>query len=213
MIPCRLVTLGTCVIAVAATVAATSCGGSAVRRGSIESAAEAVSGDAVYVADDSGVVHAVDRTGKETWSYALGDVLKRSAPGASHDLVISELSEAPGGLLVVLCYSASGATEGTIYLAAVGSDGSERWHRTIESPTSAARPVAIGDGIYVAGRDGAIRAYSIVDGHDLWTFAVSGAALGSPHVGSGGTIYVRGPRGRVHAIDPAGHELWVFDPH
>jgi outer membrane protein assembly factor BamB len=106
----------------------------------------------------------------------------------------------------------SGTSSGTTYLAVVTQSGAGVWHRAIDQATSAARPIAVGRDVYVAGLDGSLRAYALGDGHDLWRYAVSGAELGSPRVGGDGTIFVRGARGRVHALSPEGTERWAFDP-
>jgi outer membrane protein assembly factor BamB len=181
------------------------------RTAPIEAAPPAAHGDVVYVGDERGRIHAV-AAGAERWAFDFGGELERESPGATRDAAIAEIATAEDGSVVALVRSETGATRGAVYLVAVSPDGVERWHRSVDPPSGSARPLAVGRDVYVAQADGSLHAYALADGSDRWSYVASGASLGSPHVGGDGTIYVRGPRGRVHAVSPDGAELWVYTP-
>lgn len=184
----------------------------AVRRGSLAPAPHAAQGDSVFVADDRGRIHALSSDGAERWIYEFATELEREHPTATSDLAAVEIASAEDGSIAVLLESQTGSTAGQVFLVRVDADGRALWHRTVDPPSPSARPCAVGRAVYVAMLDGSLRAFALDDGRDLWTFTISGAALGSPRIGGDGTIYVRGASGRLHAVSPDGKELWVFAP-
>ncbi|MCW6006151.1 PQQ-binding-like beta-propeller repeat protein [Micromonospora sp. CPCC 205371] len=154
--------------------------------GSPASGRPAVAGDAVYVGDQGGKVHAIDRaTGEDRWRYGAGAPVNAS-PQVRDGVV----------------YIAS--RDGMLH--AIGAaDGVRRW-RVRAGSGSTSSPVVTGDTIYVGGTDG-LSAFQL-SGQQRWQFRDGGAITTTPAV-SGDTVFASGGNGRVYAVSAgSGSRRW-----
>lgn len=163
----------------------------------------------IYLAEEGGRVRALRPDGSEQWSYSLGEDLERLTHEPSRDIRIDYLAARSGGKVFGLAMRLSGRQNGVSILFAL--DGNRLiWQRDVPYPAQTSAPIGIGrDAVYEAGEDGVLYAYARDDGHALWQYRVSEAAIGSPTVGGDGTIYVTGPRQNLHAVAPDGTQRWV----
>jgi outer membrane protein assembly factor BamB len=162
----------------------------------------------IYVTEQSGAILAIRSDGTEQWRYKLADDLKAAGETDSTDFRIDSLAARSGGLLIAIATSISGAHAGQAILFALNAN-QLLWHRVVPQPEPGVSPLAVGsDAVYEAGDDGVLYAFSRSDGRPLWKFQVSQGTLGSPLLGSDGTVYVVGPGHKLHAIGPDGAERW-----
>jgi outer membrane protein assembly factor BamB len=163
----------------------------------------------IYLAEEGGRVRALRPDGSEQWSYSLADDLERLTRQPSHDIRIEYLAARSGGKLFGLATRLAGRQAGASILFALDA-GRLLWQREVPFPVQGVAPIAVGQGaVYEASDDGTLYAYARDDGHELWRYRVSEAAIGSPTVGGDGTVYVTGPRQNLHAVSPDGHQRWV----
>ena len=190
---------------------ATSCGAPRARGPLLSAPPSAAADNDIYVADAMGRIRALRPDGTEQWSHSLADDVARVDNGASHDLRIDYLAARSGGKLFGLATLMSGNRAGQTILFAL--DGNRLlWQREIPATGQGIVPIAIGhDALYEAGDDGKLYAFARDDGHTLWQYHVSEGSLGSPTVGTDGTIYITGPRLNLHAIAPDGSQRWVVE--
>jgi molecular chaperone DnaK len=155
--------------------------------GSPVSGRPAVAGDAVYVGDGGGKVHAIDRaTGKDRWRYDAGAPVN-AAPQVRDGVV----------------YIAS--KDGMVH-AISAADGARRW-RVRAGSGSTSSPVITNDALYVGGDDG-LYAFRL-DGQPRWRFRDGGAIATTP-AASGDTVYASGGDGRVFAVNAgSGNRRWA----
>lgn len=187
------------------------CGQHARRDPLVTAPPSAAADNDIYVADGAGRIRALRTDGTEQWSYSLADDLSRLEQGTAHDVRVNYLTARSGGKLFCLATLASGSRSGETILFALDKNHL-LWQRTVPTPVQAVAPLAVGqDSIYEAGADGVLNAFARGDGHPLWQYRVSDAALGSPTVGADGTVYVTGPRRNLHAIAPDGSQRWVVE--
>jgi len=172
-------------------------------------APSAAAGNDIYVADQFGNIRALRSDGSEQWSISLPDeVLKRDST-ASHDLRIDLLAAQSGGKIFGLATQLTGRDAGSTILFALEANRL-LWHIVTPYPDQGGNPLAIGsNAVYVAAQDGALYAFARADGKQMWKYQVSQGPLGSPTVGTDGTIYVTGPNSNLHAITPEGKQRWV----
>jgi outer membrane protein assembly factor BamB/actin-like ATPase involved in cell morphogenesis len=154
--------------------------------GSPASGRPAVAGDTVYVGDQGGKVHAIDRaTGRDRWRYDAGSPVNASPQ--VRDGVVYIASQ--DGML-----HAIGAT-----------DGARRW-RVPAGSGSTSSPVVTADAVYVGGADG-LYAFRL-SGQQRWRFSEGGAVTTTPAV-SGDTVFASGGNGRAYAVDAgSGSRRW-----
>ncbi|MCX4692705.1 PQQ-binding-like beta-propeller repeat protein [Streptomyces sp. NBC_01408] len=141
----------------------------------------------VYVWQDARLRALDARTGRESWSYPVGDA-------ASCGNVPVRVTSAPDGNVYVCA--------GTRVLSVDRASGRVRWH--FEAPTVFLAPPAFapgaavtGGGVYLADHLGTVYALDAATGNDRWRIATETRAStdpvivanGSVHLGSGSALY------------------------
>ena len=141
----------------------------------------------VYVADESGMLHAIDADdGFSGWRRSVTSSVE-SAPVVTDDAVYAV------------------GTRGRV--RAFGRDGDELWSEELLERTSGP-PAVDGDRVYVGTEEG-VRALRTSSGWTDWTFEADGEAT-PPSLG-GGTVYV-GVGGTLYALDAeTGEKEWKQD--
>ncbi|MFF3765817.1 PQQ-binding-like beta-propeller repeat protein [Streptomyces sp. NPDC001922] len=147
----------------------------------------AVQDGVVYVWSDGRLRALEARTGRERWSYPVGDA---AACGG----VPVRLLPAPDGAVYVCA--------GTRVLALDVARGEVRWRfeapaAFLSAPAFAPGPAVTGGGVYVADYLGTVYALDAADGRERWRIATEArqstepvlVAAGSVHVGSGSALY------------------------
>ncbi|MER5889559.1 PQQ-binding-like beta-propeller repeat protein [Streptomyces sp. NPDC001941] len=150
-------------------------------------AGPAVHGDAVYVWQDARLRALEARTGRERWSYPIGDA-------ASCGGVPVRLTPAEDGCVYV--------SAGTRVLSLETRSGRVRWHFEAPAvftspPAFAPGPAVTGGGVYLADYLGTVYALDAATGKDRWRIATESrqstepvlVADGNVHVGSGHALY------------------------
>lgn len=141
----------------------------------------------VYVWQDARL-RAVDaRTGRESWSYPVGDA-------ASCGNVPVRVTPAADGNVYV--------SAGTRVLSVDRASGRVRWHFEapavfLAAPAFAPGPAVTGGGVYLADHLGTVYALDAVTGKDRWRIATEPRASADPvlvangnvHLGSGSALY------------------------
>jgi outer membrane protein assembly factor BamB len=165
----------------------------------------------IYMADAEGRIRSLRPDGTEQWICSLPDEIARSGAASSHDLRIDYLAARSGGKLFGLAVDLSGGNAGRTILFAL--DGNHLlWQISAPFPEQNRSPMAVGSAaVYEAGNDGILYAFARTDGRQLWSYQVSQGTLGSPTVGTDGTVYVTGPRHNLHAVSPDGVQRWAFE--
>lgn len=181
--------------------------------------APALAGDRIFFASRSGAVRALDLgSGRVLWKRSLGETLNTSVLVVkSHILVgtmggrLHRLDAATG--VVAGTLETGGPALGTLVeaggcivslsapatVACVAPDlGRVRWRQTAPEEISSFRPLVLGSLVIVGGNDGAVIAYRLEDGTEIWRRHVRGAARGLG--ASAGVLYVGTLRGTVSAI-------------
>jgi outer membrane protein assembly factor BamB len=92
----------------------------------------------------------------------------------------------------------------------VATEAALRWKHTPANSSTSTAPVAVGDFVFVAGSDGAVRAFSAADGKIRWT-AYTGGPIRVPPAIADGRALVGSGDGRIYAFEAAtGRPLWRF---
>jgi outer membrane protein assembly factor BamB len=159
----------------------------------------------LYVANEQGVVHAIDRGGKLRWTFDTGKAIR-----AQPRLI--------GGRLYV--HSDSG------YLHALEPDGTEAWRARVgmdlpeRLPTQAqgtrwdrygSSVVADGARLYVASRDRHLYALDATSGRELWRVAAGDIMTATPAL-QGDLVIFADYAGKVQAVAARdGSPRWSFD--
>ncbi|OKI48731.1 serine/threonine protein kinase [Streptomyces sp. TSRI0281] len=150
-------------------------------------AGPAIHDGTVYLWQDARL-RAVDaRTGRERWSYPIGDA-------ASCGGVPVRVTPAPDGYVYVAA--------GTRVLAVDAASGRVSWHFEspavfLSPPAFAPGPAVTGGGVYLADYLGTVYALDASTGKDRWRIATEArqsiepvlVAAGNVHVGSGSALY------------------------
>lgn len=165
----------------------------------------------IYVSDARGRIRALRPDGTEQWTFSLTEALARLDASMTPDLRVDFLVARSGGKLFGLATEETGRRAGYMILFAL--DGARLlWKTDVPYPEQNGAPIAVGQiGVYEAGNDGVLYAYSREDGRQLWKYQVSRGTLGPPTVGADGTIYVTGAHHNLHAVTPDGAERWVAE--
>lgn len=155
-------------------------------------ASVAIVGDAVYIPDLKGTLHAVNLSdGKRKWAYTAGDGLATSPLIVGDNVLLGDLAG------VFHCVGAA--------------DGRKRW--TFDAGGQSIHSSANGDGSRVVfGTDGAdIYCLSIADGTKIWEQKTGDRVNGAPGIGWG-AAFVSGCDARLRAIDlKDGKERYAAD--
>lgn len=189
--------------------ALTACGAQRSSRPLLSVAPSAAAGNDVYLADQSGRIRAFRSDGSEQWNLSLADEILKRDNTVSHDLRIDTLSARSTGKIFGLVTELSGRNAGRTLLFALDQN-QLLWHAEVPYPEQNGSPLAIApNAVYEAAQDGALYAFARADGKQVWKYQVGQGRLGSPTVGTDGTIYVTGPNYNLHAVAPDGQQRWV----
>ena len=187
----------------------TSCGSQRSNRPLLSVAPSAAADNDVYLADQFGTIRAFRSDGSEQWNLSLPDELVKRDNTISHDLRIETLSARSAGKIFGLATQLSGRNAGGTLLFALDQN-QLLWYAATAYPEPNGSPLTIGpSAIYEAAQDGALYAYARTDGKQIWKYQVGQGSVGSPTVGTDGTIYVTGPNYNMHAVSPDGKQRWV----
>ncbi|MFK7745457.1 MAG: PQQ-binding-like beta-propeller repeat protein [Roseobacter sp.] len=152
-------------------------------------AAPVISGDTVYLGNQSGRVVALNLgSGARVWTAregASGNIV----PAGDSVFLISDLNE-------LLRLDAT--TGERIWGVALPKFVSKRPTRRA-AVVAHHGPVLAGGRIYVASDDGALRSFDPVDGAQLGSVEIAGGATSNPVV-AGGVLYVVSSKGKLHAF-------------
>ncbi|MBS1795524.1 MAG: PQQ-like beta-propeller repeat protein [Acidobacteria bacterium] len=166
--------------------------------------------DLVYFADNTGRINAVQNDGKLAWRYSLADDLAGRQNSEVAEVRIERLFARSGKKLYGLARITTGLSQGKIILFALDAEKLV-WFEEIPAPEPNGSPLIIGDdGLYLAGNDGKLYAFSKTTGKILWENQVSSGRLGAPTLGADGIIYVTGLGHHLHAINADGTERWAI---
>ncbi|HEB67550.1 MAG TPA: hypothetical protein ENI93_06350, partial [Gammaproteobacteria bacterium] len=146
-----------------------------------------LSSGVVVVGTADGVVHALDGSGTELWSFAAMGAIRGSAAAGADDTIYV------------------GSDDGRLY--ALRPDGTLAWSFTVGAVISTS-PVIGGDGtVYVAAEDGFLYAVDAT-GVMRWSFQTGGAIRANPLIGSDNALYFGSDDGYVYAVQPDGSQAW-----
>ncbi|MBL9186968.1 MAG: PQQ-binding-like beta-propeller repeat protein [Opitutaceae bacterium] len=189
----------------------------------------------IYVADDFGLVHAINRDGTRRWrSFAVSGYVEGGAIAVGPDgtLYVGDdfgflyaLNPANGARKWsfdtgdYVWAAPAIAADGTIYvksdngkLIALDPDGKQKWIFAAPGDTYTAPVIAADGTIYIVSGDAAaLYAVNPADGSPKWNFPLGATAYATPALGADGTIYLGNFDGRFFAIRPDGTERWQFD--
>ncbi|MEV0905760.1 serine/threonine-protein kinase [Streptomyces hokutonensis] len=154
----------------------------------------------VYVWQDARLRALDARTGKERWSYPIGDA-------ASCGGVPVRVTAAPDGQVYVAA--------GTRVLSVEVASGRVRWHFEAPAvflcaPTFAAGPAVTGGGIYLADYLGTVYALDAADGRDRWRIATEPRASIEPVLVAAGHVHVGSGKGLYTLDAVTGTPKWRF---
>jgi len=155
----------------------------------------AIDGGALYVLDDNGVLHAIDKvSGHVRWERKAGG-LAAATPAVGDGNVYAVALNGLGG---------SGSGRVASYRA---RDGHQWWAKRLPSRAESS-PLLRHGVLYFGSEDGTVYALRARDGRTLWTYHASGAVKGGPAY-AGGNLYFGDYGGKVHAVRASdGHEVW-----
>lgn len=134
------------------------------------------------------IVWALDRDGRELWSYrgAAGQYVEGGAIG--------------GGLFII------GNSDGNIYALDL-ANGQLRW-KYVTGHRVWATPLIESDRVYIGSMDCTFYALDLANGDELWHFDAPGAFAGTP-AKIDGTLYVGTFANNFYAIDAeSGQQVW-----
>jgi outer membrane protein assembly factor BamB len=164
----------------------------------------AVFGDRLYVPDDSGALHCLDRSGSTRWTASRsglldellggGDPIRAAVPAVDSDRVYAAFSSGDDGRSVVVAYDHSGL---------------RKWRLELQSGTGydvGPRGVALAEGTLYLSHGGTVAAVDTEAGELDWEF-VTGYYSAGPPATDGQRVYVAAKN--LYALDPGdGTELW-----
>lgn len=155
----------------------------------------AIDGGSLYVLDDNGVLHAIDKvSGHVRWERKAGG-LAAASPAVGDGNVYAVALNGLGG---------SGSGRVASYRA---RDGHQWWAKQLPSRAESS-PLLRRGVLYFGSEDGTVYALRARDGRTLWTYHASGAVKGGPAY-AGGNLYFGDYGGKVHAVRASdGHEVW-----
>ncbi|MFI4876513.1 MAG: PQQ-binding-like beta-propeller repeat protein [Blastopirellula sp. JB062] len=85
------------------------------------------------------------------------------------------------------------------------------WKRSIDNGAFEGTPAVVDDIVYIGDLDGAIYAFSLTDGQEIWKKTIDTGFYGSPAVRDG-KLYLGDIDGFVHCLDAkSGKILWQFE--
>ncbi|MGW3031060.1 outer membrane protein assembly factor BamB family protein [Streptomyces sp. NPDC001178] len=153
-----------------------------------------------YVWQDARLRALDARTGKERWSYPIGDA-------ASCGGVPVRVTHAPDGYVYV--------SAGTRVLAVDVASGHVRWHFEAPAvflcpPTFAPGPAVTGGGIYLVDYLGTVYALDATDGRDRWRIATESRASIDPVLVAAGHVHVGSGKGLYTLDAVTGTPKWRF---
>ncbi|MFI7403506.1 PQQ-binding-like beta-propeller repeat protein [Streptomyces sp. NPDC049541] len=154
----------------------------------------------VYVWQDARLRALDARTGKERWSYPIGDA-------ASCGGVPVRVTPAPDGYVYV--------SAGTRVLAVDVASGHVKWHFEAPAvflcpPTFAPGPAVTGGGIYLVDYLGTVYALDAADGRDRWRIATESRASIDPVLVAAGHVHVGSGKGLYTLDAVTGTPKWRF---
>ncbi|MGW2568532.1 outer membrane protein assembly factor BamB family protein [Streptomyces sp. NPDC001537] len=154
----------------------------------------------VYVWQDARLRALDARTGKERWSYPIGDA-------ASCGGVPVRVTPAPDGYVYV--------SAGTRVLAVDVASGQVKWHFEAPAvflcpPTFAPGPAVTGGGIYLVDYLGTVYALDAADGRDRWRIATESRASIDPVLVAAGHVHVGSGKGLYTLDAVTGTPKWRF---
>jgi outer membrane protein assembly factor BamB/tRNA A-37 threonylcarbamoyl transferase component Bud32 len=163
-------------------------------------AGPAVHEGTVYVWQDARLRALDARTGKERWSYPIGDA-------ASCGGVPVRVTHAPDGYVYV--------SAGTRVLAIDVASGHVKWHFEAPAvflcpPTFAPGPAVTGGGIYLVDYLGTVYALDATDGRDRWRIATESRASIDPVLVAAGHVHVGSGKGLYTLDAVTGTPKWRF---
>ncbi|MCD9880507.1 outer membrane protein assembly factor BamB family protein [Streptomyces guryensis] len=163
-------------------------------------AGPAVHEGTVYVWQDARLRALDARTGKERWSYPIGDA-------ASCGGVPVRVTHAPDGYVYV--------SAGTRVLAIDVASGHVKWHFEAPAvflcpPTFAPGPAVTGGGIYLVDYLGTVYALDAADGRDRWRIATESRASIDPVLVAAGHVHVGSGKGLYTLDAVTGTPKWRF---
>ncbi|MFI1013480.1 PQQ-binding-like beta-propeller repeat protein [Streptomyces sp. NPDC020965] len=163
-------------------------------------AGPAVFDDTVYVWQDARLRALEARTGRERWSYPVGDA-------ASCGGVPVRVRPASDGYVYV--------SAGTRVLAVDIASGRVRWHFEapavfLSPPAFAPGPAVTGGGVYLADYLGTVYALDATTGNDRWRIATEARQSIEPVLVTGGSVHV-GSGSALYTLDAVtGTPMWRF---
>ncbi|MFE9766125.1 PQQ-binding-like beta-propeller repeat protein [Streptomyces sp. NPDC005808] len=163
-------------------------------------AGPAVHDGTVYVWQDARLRALEARTGKERWSYPIGDA-------ASCGGVPVRITQGPDGYVYI--------SAGTRVLAVDVANGHVRWHFEAPAvflcpPTFVPGPAVTGGGVYLADYLGTVYALDAADGRDRWRIATESRASIEPVLVAAGHVHVGSGKGLYTLDAVTGTPKWRF---
>ncbi len=156
----------------------------------------AIGNGLVVVGDTDGVVHALSiEKGEERWKYDTGDAIYARAAVTTDRVFVPD-------------------DDGTLF-ALDAKNGALVWKTEIGStvirreppgPTSkrfdtfGSGPVVVDGTLYVGGSDGTLRALTVADGHEIWSFKAKDAVHSSPAFADG-RVFFGSYDGAIYAVN------------
>ncbi|MER6912364.1 PQQ-binding-like beta-propeller repeat protein [Streptomyces sp. NPDC000594] len=157
-------------------------------------------GDTVFVWKEARLRALEARTGRERWSYPVGD------------------AASCGGVPVRVCAAPDGnayIAAGTRVLAVDIASGMVRWHFEapavfLSAPAFAPGPAVTGGGVYLADYLGTVYALDAATGKDRWRIATESRQSIEPPLVTGGNVHV-GSGSALYTLDAVtGTPMWRF---
>ena len=154
----------------------------------------AIGGPSLYLLDDAGVLHALDKhTGKVRWERKLGR-LAAASPAVGDGNVYAVALQGLGG------------TGGRV-AAYAGRNGHQLWARNLPARAESSPLLAHGT-LYFGSESGVVYALDARTGRTRWTYQAGGAVKGGPAL-SNGILYFGDYSGHVHAVRASdGRQMW-----